>query len=74
MAGKDEQRKDFHSKENKSWQAWGTYVERLAERRAVVLMSKSKKDACGCSIEVLREFSVYSRDTELRQRISVSAP
>lgn len=67
-------KQDLYSEEEKSWQAWSTYVKRLGERRGIILMRKSRKDACGCRIVVLWGCSVYSRDMELRQRISVSAP
>lgn len=67
-------KQDLYSEEEKSWQAWSTYVKRLGERRGIILMRKSRKDACGCRIVVPWGCSVYSRDTGLRQRISVSAP
>lgn len=65
---------DLYSEEDKSWRAWSTYVKRLGERRGIVLMRKSRKDACGCRIAVLWGCSVYGSDMGLRQRISVSAP
>lgn len=74
MVGHPGVKKDLNSEENKSWQAWSTYVDRLGERQGFVLMSESKKDACGCRIEVLWGRSVYGSDMGLRQRISVSAP
>lgn len=67
-------KQDLYSEEDKSWQAWSTYVKRLGERQGFVLMSKTRKDVCGCGIVVLRECSVYGSDMGLRQRISVSAP
>lgn len=46
-------KQDLYSGEDKSWQAWSTYVKRLGERRGIILMRKSGKDACGCRIVVL---------------------
>lgn len=65
-------KQDLYS-EDKSWQAWSTYVKRLGERRGIVLMRKTRKDASGCRIVVLWGCSVYSSDMGLRQRINVSA-
>lgn len=65
---------DLYAEEEISWQPRSTYVKRLEERRGIVLMRKSRKDARGCRIVVLWGCSVYGSDMGLRQRISVSAP
>lgn len=74
MVGLRGVKEDLYSGEDRSWQAWSTYVKKLGERRGIVLMRRSRKDACGCRIAVLWERFVYCSDMGLRQRISVSAP